>query len=284
MQTKSLGSSLRLDLETALRAAQVEVNASVFSSIQCFVKDKKIKDLSFKPLKNALLTFLLPEEVYKKHFFIFKDTMMAYEDDALAIVDKPPGLSTQGTHKVGEDHLYGAMMAYYTKNHGNKLAYVGLHHRLDRDTSGLVLFTKKSSANKSIAEQFQDHKIKKKYHAVVVGTKPTKEEWMCEESIIRDHSSDKIFRFKTSAKGDSARTHFRWLKEISPGQQLIECVPYTGRTHQIRVHLHFCGWPILGDRTYGRHPHIRMMLHATELTLLHPITLAPLTVRSKNDL
>lgn len=284
LQNKSQGVTLGVDLEATLKLAGIEATTNRYKDIQCFVKDKKVKDLSFRPHPNSLVTFLLPADIYKKPYFVVDKAMIAYEDDAIVVVDKPSGVSTQGTQKFGEDHLYGALMAYYTKEHGNKLAYVGLHHRLDRDTSGLVLFTKKPSANKSIAEQFQSQQIKKRYHAVVVGPKPAKTEWTCTDAIQRDFASQKIFRFKASKKGDSARTDFKWLKEVSENRQLIECTPLTGRTHQIRIHLKCADLPILGDRTYGKDPYTRMMLHAFELKLTHPLLNKPLTVTSSAEM
>lgn len=285
LQTKSLGETLGLDLENTLKQAQIHASYEEMLEILCFVKDKKIKSFHFEPHKNSLITFLVPEEIYKRPFFAVEPSMIAYEDDAIVVVDKPKGVSTQGTQKFGEDHLYGALISYYTKSHGNKLGYVGLHHRLDRDTSGLVLFTKKPSANKSIAEQFQAQQIKKRYYAVGVGQKPEEKEWVCEEPILRDFASSKIFRFKTSPKGDPAKTKFKWVKELGENLQLMECEPLTGRTHQIRIHLKAARLPILGDRTYGYgNPHPRMMLHAFELKLKHPLTQKELVITSKNEL
>ncbi|MCC6138836.1 MAG: RluA family pseudouridine synthase [Bdellovibrionaceae bacterium] len=285
LQTKSQGLMLRQDLQSTLRQLGISATDEMFAKTQCFVKDKKIKESQFRVKSGALVTFLVPPEIYTKPFFVINSQMIVFEDDAIVVVDKPSGVSTQGTQKFGEDHLYGALISYYTKPHANKLGYVGLHHRLDRDTSGLVLFTKKSSANKSIAEQFQNHNIKKKYHAVVVGPKPEKEQWTCEEPIQRDFTNSKLFRFRVHPKGDTAKTTFRWIKELSPNNHLIECVPYTGRTHQIRIHLKYANLPILGDRTYGRDPHARMMLHASELKLDHPlVSKKELIIQSKQSL
>lgn len=286
LQNKSQGETLGLDLEATLKLAGVEATYEQMLEVLCFVKDKKIKSFHFEPHANSIITFLVPPKIYQKPFFVVDPKTFVYEDDAIVVVDKPTGISTQGTQKFGEDHLYGALISHYTTLHGNKLGYAGLHHRLDRDTSGLVLFTKKPSANKSIAEQFQNHSIKKKYHAVVVGKKPEITDWTCEEPIKRDFASTKVFRFKVDKKGDAAKTHFKWVQEMGDNLQLIECTPYTGRTHQIRIHLKAASLPILGDRTYGygSTPHPRMMLHAFELQLMHPLTNKELTITSKNEL
>lgn len=285
LQVKSTGVSLQTDLDQAFQqiggsppAAQQQEN------ILCYVKDKRVKERHFKPHNGSLVTFLLPSECYRNSFFVLAPEHIAYEDDALIVIDKPHGLSTQGTHKFAEDHLYGAVISALTKPHANKLAYVGLHHRLDRDTSGLVLFTKKSSANKSIAHQFQEHTILKKYEAIGVGQKPKPEQWVCAQPLRRDFSNPKLFRFRVDLKGDSAKTQFLWKKEISPDCHLIECTPFTGRTHQIRIHLKESRLPILGDRTYGRSPYERMLLHACSLTFKHPLTNKEVSVSSKYQL
>lgn len=284
LQIKSLGNTLGGDLEQALKDAAIAAPRDLLQNVECFVKDKKVKDLKFKPFQNALVTFLLPAEVYRKPYFSIAKDLIVYEDDAIVVVDKPPGVSTQGTQRFGEDHLYGALIAHYTKSHVNKLAYVGLHHRLDRDTSGLVLFTKKPSANKSIAEQFQSHSIQKKYMAVAVGPKPMPTEWTCADPIKRDFASKTIFRFRVDQKGDSAKTQFTWLEQLAENRQLIECTPFTGRTHQIRIHLQAAKLPILGDRTYGGASNSRMMLHADRLQFAHPLTKKPITVQSSKSL
>lgn len=273
-----------MDLDRALKEASIPAPKEKLKDIECYVKDKKVRDMQFKPHTNSLVTFLLPADVYRKPYFLITPDLLAYEDDAIVVVDKPSGVSTQGTQKFGEDHLFGALISYFSKSHSNKLAYVGLHHRLDRDTSGLVLFTKKPSANKSIAEQFQSQAIHKKYQAIAVGPKPKQESWVCEDPIKRDFASSKIFRFKVDKKGDSAKTEFRWLKELDENRQLIECTPRTGRTHQIRIHLKAAQLPILGDRTYGNTPYVRMMLHAHELKFVHPLTKKPIVVSSAQSL
>ncbi len=281
IQVKSLGTTLKADWESVVHQLRMDLALKDTSAVQMFVKDKKIKDLRFAPHKGALLTFLIPKDIYKNDFYNLSSSEIAHEDDALVVVDKPTGLSTQGTHKFAEEHLYGALISAYTKPESNKLGYIGLHHRLDRDTSGLVLFTKKSSANKSIAEQFQNHQIVKKYFAIAVGAKPPQEKWTCEEPIQRDFSNARLFRFKTHPKGDAAKTKFQWIKELSSDCHLIECTPFTGRTHQIRVHLKSSALPILGDRLYGNSPYRRMMLHAFSLELKHPLTGKELKVQSK---
>jgi RluA family pseudouridine synthase len=285
VQVKSAGRSLKDDVRTCLERLQIDPQRALAHEhrIQCFVKDKSVKNLTFRPLQNTLITLLLSDELFQKDYLKVQAEWVAYEDDAIVVVDKPYGVSTQSTQKFGEDHLYGAMISYYTKKNVSRLAYIGLHHRLDRDTSGLVLFTKKRSANKSISDQFKNHTIEKKYHAIVSGATPPEKRWTQKGSIGRDFKSTH-FKFQIDPKGDSALTEFEWISEISSGMHLIECFPKTGRTHQIRIHLAASNLPIVGDRTYGGLSNKRMLLHASELQFTHPISKKSLSVKSKNKL
>lgn len=144
--------------------------------------------------------------------------------------------------------------------------------------------TKKSSANKSISDQFKDRKIIKKYLAIVQGDKPAQTKWKVEAPIRRLHGA-KDFRFGIDhKKGDEAVTLFNYIKEIDKNHQLIECQPITGRTHQIRIHLASCQMPIVGDRLYGVKSDRRLQLYAHRLQFEHPKTGEKLDLTSKRSL
>ncbi len=258
---------------------QSVINESLF-----YVKDRRADNPALFVKRKAIVSVLIPDSCFAKKPFRIKAEHIAYEDAEIVIIDKPMGISTQGTQVFGEDHLYGALIAHYTSKHPNRLAYVGLHHRLDRDTSGLVIFTKKPSMNKSIADQFKDHEISKKYIAVVEGTLK-KEEWVVSAPIARLKTKAKEFKFGVDAKkGDAAETHFKLVKSLKDNRHVIECQPITGRTHQIRIHLAHSGLPILGDSMYGIKTGERMMLHAHKLTLKHPKTKKALEIKSSQSL
>jgi RluA family pseudouridine synthase len=259
---------------------------SVLNEAMYFVKDRRADNPELFVKRKAIVSVLIPDSCFAKKPFRLKPEHIAYEDSDIVIADKPIGLSTQGTQVFGEDHLYGALIAHYTEKHPSRLAYVGLHHRLDRDTSGLVIFTKKPSMNKPIAEQFRDHEITKKYLALVEGPKPEKS-WTVDAPIARIHSAGPKKQFKFGVdkkKGDPAETRFSYVKSLSDTQHLIECQPITGRTHQIRIHLAHSGLPIVGDPVYGVKTGGRMMLHAFQLSLTHPKTKKPLEVKSAQKL
>jgi RluA family pseudouridine synthase len=254
-----------------------------------FIREKRANRLNDYVKGRTQVTVLTPKSAFKKSVFTLKASDIAYEDAEIVVIDKPEGISTQPTRTPFEDHLYGAVIAYYTAKHPSKLSYVGLHHRLDRDTSGLILMTRKPSMNKSIADQFKDRHIKKTYTAIVTGKKPPKPFWKVTAPIGRLSGTKGVFKFGVDTKkGDVAETHFNFISSYDENTHMIECFPITGRTHQIRIHLAHSGLPILGDAVYGEKVQgekpARMYLHATKLEFAHPKTGEPTTISSKKKL
>jgi len=197
---------------------------------------------------------------------------IAFESPFLVVLNKASGVPTQKTLKQNQDNLYDQVRRFYVlKQKGPKnLPYVGLHHRLDRDTSGLVLMTKKISANKAVSDLFKNKMIKKTYLAFTeFGQSQPPKTWEVRNKIARGPSKRGRFYFQVGLKGDEAITRFCWLESKDQKWHKIQCEPLTGRTHQLRVHLSHQGWPILGDRTYAKdfrnHKVDRLMLHASRL-------------------
>jgi len=196
-----------------------------------------------------------------------------FEDTWLLIVNKPSGLPTQATLDPKRTNLYTQLLQ------SNRWNYIGLHHRLDTPTSGLVLFTKDRNANKGVSALFQEHLIQKKYLCLVGGV--IKEEHF----EVKNHL--KAFKYKngkskmqsTLAGGDYAHTIFTVLSRYNQ-ITLLQATPKTGRMHQIRVHLAELSIPILGDSLYFRADrHFpRLLLHASELQFQHPITKQQMTI------
>lgn len=249
-----------------------------------FLREKRILRHQVRVKKGTVVSLLIPQKLLLKPSFQITSAHVVYEDNEVIVVDKPPGLPTQPTQKPGEDHLFGAVISFLTERQPGKLAYVGLHHRLDRDTSGLVLMTKKTSANKSISDQFRERSIHKKYLAISQGESPKDQKWKVEAPIRRVYGT-KEFRFGIDRKkGDEAITLFEHKKRITPELQLIECSPVTGRTHQIRIHLAHSQLPILGDRVYGVPSPHRMQLHAYKLLFKHPVSGKKIEVESSRKL
>ena len=213
-----------------------------------------------------------------------------FEDEWLIAVDKPVGLPTQPTLDASRPNVFGALKDYLQKRDGGT-PYLGLHHRLDRDTSGVLLFTKDEKANAGVAALFASRSLQKTYQALSVGRGACPDPWEVENhlGVVARAGKDSKFGAVRSG-GDPAHTSFKVLERFS-GALLLEAQPHTGRTHQIRVHLAGGGYPILGDAFYGGpvdfrpapgvNLHIpRVMLHAASLVFLHPLTQAPLTIRS----
>jgi RluA family pseudouridine synthase len=209
-----------------------------------------------------------------------------YEDEDLIVVDKPPGLPAQQTVDASRDSLFAAVRRFLSKRDGIETPYVGVHHRLDYDTSGLVLFTKSHRVNAAVAELFSEHKVLKTYQALTVPASGKLEtQWTMTNYLGKVGTRTKRTRYgSVPSGGDRAETSFRVLAEYLRGIW-VEAVPKTGRTHQIRVHLSEYGLPILGDDLYGTGNEEdklapRLMLHAVELEFPHPLTRRTIRIQS----
>jgi RluA family pseudouridine synthase len=204
-----------------------------------------------------------------------------YEDRYIIALNKPAHLPTQATLDPTRDHLFASVQRYLRRADPFRRPYVGLHHRLDRDTSGIVLMTKKKMANKAVADLFSQRQIIKSYLALIQ-LEPgqiLQRTWEVKNHLGKVGSPH--FKIQSvRSGGQMAHTTFQVL-ETWPGYALVSAFPHTGRTHQIRVHLAEQGWPIVGDPFYGRPrsahaegPTLssdRTLLHAERLVFKHPI-------------
>jgi 23S rRNA pseudouridine1911/1915/1917 synthase len=171
-----------------------------------------------------------------------------YEDEDLLVVDKPAGLLM---HSAGQKWAYGLVGI---ARDARPDATMDLAHRLDRETSGVVVLTKTSEGNRWMKDAFQFRRVEKTYQALVRGVPPWEEE-RCEAPLGPARGSTVELRRGHDPQGDSASTGFRLLERIGSGlggYALVSCHPLTGRTHQIRAHLEVLGYPILGDKLYGQ--------------------------------
>jgi 23S rRNA pseudouridine1911/1915/1917 synthase len=214
--------------------------------------------------------------------FEMSASQILFEDEFLIAVDKPPGLPTQPTLDEARDNLFAAVKKFL-KQRDHSDPYVGLHHRLDRDTSGVILFTKKVQANAGVAALFSGREAQKTYNALTFApAKSSADLFEIKNYLGKAADGGKKSRFKAvRSGGDFAHTSFRVLQHLQGGLW-IEAQPHTGRTHQIRVHLSESGMPILGDATYGGDLNLapRLMLHAVNLTFEHPITHTHISIDS----
>ena len=204
-----------------------------------------------------------------------------YEDEILIAINKPSGLSTQGTEKSTKHNLYYQLQEFLDAREQKK-TYLALHHRLDSATSGIIIFCKDKNYNKYISELFKNNQIKKTYLAVceIIDQKSLQNTWTTNAPLI-------IFPFKhykkskISNKGKTSVTHFKLIKTLN-NYALIECLPQTGRLHQIRVHLNSCQLPIVGDYHYNKNfASTPLMLHALKLEFYHPISKKVIQLEAK---
>jgi 23S rRNA pseudouridine955/2504/2580 synthase len=199
--------------------------------------------------------------------------MVIHRDDHVIVLNKPPGLAVQGgsgTEKHIDGMLDGLRFGFEQRPR--------LVHRLDKDTSGLLLIARTGQAAKRLAESFRDRETEKLYWAIVVGVPPKKEGAINLPLAKRPGAFDRELMQVDEENGQKALTHFREIDRAGHRAALLALWPRTGRTHQLRVHCAAIGCPILGDRKYGGEEALlaavadsrRLHLHARRLSLPHP--------------
>lgn len=199
----------------------------------------------------------------------FSDDMLPiiFENDDVIVINKPPNVLTHVKGAVSEEFT----VADFVRRHmtePDETNRPGIVHRLDRGTSGIIIAAKNSVAKRHLQKQFQDRKAKKEYIAVVAG-RPKHEKARIELPIERNPKAPASFR--VGAGGKSAVTDYE-VVAANDKYSVISLRPVTGRTHQLRVHLHELGTPIVGDTLYGgaKSPIDRMCLHAKSLEITLP--------------
>jgi 23S rRNA pseudouridine1911/1915/1917 synthase len=194
-----------------------------------------------------------------------------YEDEDLAVINKPSGLVVHPAPGNQEHTLVNALLNRFKNLSNINPKRPGIVHRLDKDTSGILLIAKTNFAHLDLAKQFSGHSIKRKYIAIVKGSMEFDED-VIEASIGRHPFKRKNMAVSFAENTKYAKTLYRTIMRLN-GATLIELEPFTGRTHQLRVHLSFIGHPVLGDPKYGRRLNdIRLALHAKSISFRHPRT------------
>lgn len=249
---------------------------------------------NYKLKPGDLITVMLEEPI--KEFEVIPEEIpleIIYEDDDLLIVNKPAGMVVHPAHGNWTGTLVNALAHYFNQlpelpgNSGRP----GLVHRIDKDTSGLLVIAKSEKAMTDLARQFFDHSIKRTYLGLVWG-EPAEEQGIINAHIGRSAKNRKVMdTFPDGSQGKNAVTHWKIIKKLRY-VSLIQCNLETGRTHQIRAHMKYLGHPLFNDAVYGGDkirkgtqfskyktfihncfeliP--RQALHAQSLGFVHPIT------------
>jgi 23S rRNA pseudouridine1911/1915/1917 synthase len=208
---------------------------------------------------------------------------IVHEDDHLIVVDKPAGLVVHPAAGNPDGTLVNALLHHCAGNLSGigGVARPGIVHRIDKDTSGLIVAAKTDRAHEGLAKQFAAHTIDRRYLAIVAGL-PQPPEGRIEANLARSDADRKKVAIVASGRGKHAVTHYRLVRPLAESA-LVECRLETGRTHQVRVHMASAGHPLLGDPVYGRtraaHRDVlknlgfaRQALHAARLGFIHPVT------------
>ena len=190
-----------------------------------------------------------------------------FEDEHLLVVAKPAGWNTHAPSPFAGEGIYD-----WLKNREPRWSSLAILHRLDKETSGVMVFGKTSLANKSLTEQFTERQVRKKY-LLLTDREVPKKEFTIKTSIVRVGE-----KYASRADGELAETKFTPITDAKFGNgklKMVTAEPLTGRTHQIRVHAAENGFPILGDTLYSGTASSRVFLHAAEITFTHPATNEP---------
>ncbi len=210
--------------------------------------------------------------------FLPRGLVILHEDRDILVVDKPPGLLTMATDRNNTRTAYFILTDYIRKGYSKSRNRIFIVHRLDRDTSGILVFAK----NREAKLRLQDHweETEKKYLAVVHGRCDRKSETIT--TYLAENKAQFVYSTSDAAKGKLSRTAYKVLKQTKDFA-LLEVDLLTGRKNQIRVHLAGIGHPVVGDEKYGKgdRGHARLALHARSISFKHPCSGEPLTFETE---
>lgn len=193
-----------------------------------------------------------------------------FEDDDILVINKPAGLTVHPGAGNRDNTLVNALLHYgKSLSSGSQFERPGIVHRLDKDTSGVLIVAKHNEAHNILAKAFADRRIEKIYLGLVAGTL-TPDEGLIDAPVARHSSNYKKF-VVDAERGKEARTGYK-VRRVANDKSLIEFHLFTGRTHQIRVHMAHLGHPLIGDSLYGRKGGKRQLLHAYSIAFDHPRT------------
>jgi pseudouridine synthase, RluA family len=235
--------------------------------------NEKLKKSNYKLKAGEKVHILIPEPVGLDLEPEDIPLDIVYEDNDVIVINKPQGMVVHPAAGVYNGTLVNALLNHCKDLSGiNGVARPGIVHRIDKDTSGVLVVAKNDNSHNKLAEQFKDHSMTRSYVALVEGILK-KDEGTIDVPLGR-HPVERI-KIAVIKDGRRAVTHYRVLERFN-SNTLVECVLETGRTHQIRVHMAHIGHPLVGDPVYGykkqRFNLKGQMLHAKKLGFIHPST------------
>ncbi len=236
--------------------------------------NNKLQKASYKPEIGDILTIDIPKPKEIKLEAQDIPVPIVYEDNDIIVVNKPKGMVVHPANGNPDGTLVNAILAMCKDSLSGIGGEIrpGIVHRLDKDTSGLLIVAKNDLAHMNMSKQIQERKVTKKYIALVKGNVP-EDEATIHMPIARSTKDRK--KMAVDAKGKDAITHFKVLKRYGK-YTLLELKIDTGRTHQIRVHMSYIGHPVVGDMVYSNGKNEfgveGQMLHAKSLEFKHPVT------------
>ena len=192
---------------------------------------------------------------------------IVYEDEDLAVADKPAGMLVHPSHREKNGTLLNALTFHFNRDAGERLIRPGLVHRLDKNTSGLIVVAKNQRAHRILCRHFQRKLVEKRYLAIVHGV-VSADSGVINGEIGRD-AELKFWGLKAGGKASESR--FKVLKR-NADTSVLELEPVTGRTNQLRIHCASIGHPIVGDKERGGGIADRLFLHAASISFFHPTT------------
>ena len=250
-----------------------------------------IRDPAAKARPGEAYELVIPDPVPARNEAQPIALEIAYEDDHLIVIDKPAGMVVHPAAGNADGTLVNALLHHCAGRLSGigGVARPGIVHRIDKDTSGLLVAAKTDVAHEGLSAQFARHKVLRAYRAIVAGI-PDPAVGTVDAPLARSSANRQKMAIVAGARGKRAVTHYRLITPLREAA-MVECRLETGRTHQVRVHMTSIGHPLLGDPVYGRtrpaHRDClkmlgfeRQALHAAELGFVHPVSKENLSFKS----
>ena len=245
----------RMYLRELIKTERCEVNGA-HENAGHKLRPQDFVEIEFDPTRG---TAMRPEDI---------PIEIVYEDSDIIVLNKPAGMLVHPTHRDKNGTLLNGLAYHLNKNgNGSRTIRPGLVHRLDKQTSGLMIVAKSVRVHRVLADHFKRKLVEKRYIALVEGL--VRDEEGVVESPIGRYADLKLWNVKDDGK--DAKTRF-WVRAKQADSKLVELEPVTGRTNQLRIHCSSIGHPIVGDEQRNGRPYERLCLHAWKLGLNHPST------------